>query len=74
MAELISDWGFQINHSTLNRQWNKFQNGLIGNNRENCGRERVIGMDTKNKMIEEVLSNRFTTAADLYQDENINHN
>ncbi len=31
-------------------------------------------METKHKMIEEVLSNRFTTAAYLYQDENINHN
>ncbi len=31
-------------------------------------------MDTKNKMIEEVLSNRFTTTTDLYQDENTNHN
>ncbi len=31
-------------------------------------------MDMKNNMIEEVLSNRFTTAADLYQDKNINHN
>jgi hypothetical protein len=30
--------------------------------------ERVIGIYTKNKMIEEVLSNKFTTAADLYQD------
>jgi hypothetical protein len=27
-------------------------------------RERVIGMDITNKMIEEVLSNRFTTAID----------
>jgi hypothetical protein len=25
-------------------------------------------------MIDEVLSNQFTIAADLYQDENINHN
>jgi hypothetical protein len=31
-------------------------------------------MDTKNNVIEEVLINRFTTAADFYQDENINHN
>jgi hypothetical protein len=31
-------------------------------------------METKNKMIEEVLSSRFTAAADIYQEENINHN
>ncbi len=37
-------------------------------------RERVIRISTKNDMIKEFLSNRFTTAADLYEDENINHN
>jgi hypothetical protein len=35
--------------------------------------ETVIGIDTKNKMIEEVLNNQFATAADLYQYKNINH-
>ncbi len=31
-------------------------------------------MRIKNQMIEEVLSNQFTTIADLYQDKNINLN
>jgi hypothetical protein len=47
---------------------------MISSNRENCGRERLIGTATKKKMIETVLENRFLTAEDLYSDENINHN
>jgi hypothetical protein len=38
---------------------------MISSNRENCGRERLIGTATKKKMIETVLGNRFLTAEDL---------
>jgi hypothetical protein len=38
---------------------------MISSNRQNCGRERLIGTETKKKMIETVLGNRFVTAEDL---------
>jgi hypothetical protein len=47
---------------------------MISCNRENCGRERLIGTATKKKIIETVFGNRFLTAEDLYSDKNLNHN
>ncbi len=48
--------------------------GLIGSLRSNKGRKTVIGCATKNKMVNAVLKNRWTTAEDLFRNENINHN
>jgi hypothetical protein len=48
--------------------------GLISSLRSNSDRERVIGCATKKKMINAMLKNRWTTAEDLFRNENINHN
>jgi hypothetical protein len=48
--------------------------GLIGSLRLYSGRERVIGCATKKKMVNAVLKNRWTTAEELFHNENINHN
>jgi hypothetical protein len=58
----------------VKRQWKIFYEEMISINRQNCGRERLIGTATKKKMIKTVLGSRLFTAEDLYNDENINHN
>jgi hypothetical protein len=37
----------------------------IKNHIENSGRKKLLDEETKNLMIERILSNRWTTAADL---------
>jgi hypothetical protein len=50
---------------SVGRQWKRFCEGMISSNRENCGRERLIGTATKKKIIETVLGNRFLIIEDL---------
>jgi hypothetical protein len=74
VSELITQWGYRISKTNANNMWKRYRNGDVLNKRANCGRKLAIDKDTKTKMLNEVLKNRFTTAADLYRNQNLNHN
>jgi hypothetical protein len=71
-SEIITKWGYSICPSSVNKHWHKYLDKDIGNHRENCGRKKAIDEKTKEKMIEKVLQNRWTTAKDLFSDKKIN--
>lgn len=71
-AETITDWGFKLSSATVNKYWNMYLNGDISNARGNCGRKKLLDEKTQEMMINKVLANRWTTAADLYHDSELN--
>ncbi|KAL4500903.1 hypothetical protein ABPG72_020137 [Tetrahymena utriculariae] len=70
--EQIEEWGFRISHTTIWRLFNRFDSGTMVNDRSNCGRTPIIGEKSKKKIVDFVLTNRFTTAADIYRNKDLN--
>ncbi len=67
-AAQITDWGFQIGRSTVNRQWKKYHEQDVGHNRENSGRKALLDEEQKQEMIDRVKFDRWETAASLARD------
>ncbi|KAL4473459.1 hypothetical protein ABPG72_012138 [Tetrahymena utriculariae] len=70
--EQIEEWRFRISHTTIWRLFNRFDSVTMVNDRSNCGRTPIIGEKSKKKIVDFVLTNRFTTAADIYRNKNLN--
>ncbi|KAL4473462.1 hypothetical protein ABPG72_012141 [Tetrahymena utriculariae] len=71
-AEQITQWGYSISHTSVGNQWQKYQSGDISSNRQNSGRKSRINSEVKDKMIDEVLNNRYMTAAEMSRNQDLN--
>ncbi|KAL4473429.1 hypothetical protein ABPG72_012108 [Tetrahymena utriculariae] len=70
-AEQITEWGYSISHAGVGNQWQKYQSGDISSNRQNSRRKSRINSEVNNKMIDEVLNNRYMTAAEMSRNQDL---